>query len=172
MKDLLNEAKSLAGEKDIVDSLLGELGEMQSIYLSNVEIETHNNKLNWGTSAYKKLVQQINTTRISLGLGALRLDQTLTVASEMHSGDMHFQNYYSHRSADGTTYAERAKSAGFNGKSLGECLFRASSDPDAAYKSWWYNDSQRLILLSTTSNAVGVGNAQNYWTLNTGQAGQ
>ena len=95
MKDLLNEAKSLAGEKDIVDSLLGELGEMQSIYLSNVEIETHNNKLNWGTSAYKKLVQQINTTRISLGLGALRLDQTLTVASEMHSGDMHFQNYYS-----------------------------------------------------------------------------
>ena len=169
INDLLNEAKSLAGEKDLVDSLSGELGEMQSIYLDNVEIENHNNKLNWGTSAYKKLVQQINNRRISLGLGALRLDQTLTMASEVHSGDMHFQNYYSHRSADGTTYAERAKSAGFNGKSTGECLFRSSADPDAAYKAWWYNDSQRLILFSTNSNAVGVGNAQNYWTLNTGQ---
>ena len=172
INDLLNEAKSLAGEKDLVDSLSGELGEMQSIYLSNVEIEAHNNKLNWGTSAYKKLVQQINKRRISLGLGALRLDQTLTVASEVHSGDMHFQNYYSHRSADGTTYVERAKSAGFNGKSTGECLFRSSADPEAAYKSWWYNDSQRLILFSTNSNAVGVGNAQNYWTLNTGGTGQ
>ena len=172
INDLLNEAKSLAGEKDLVDSLSGELGEMQSIYLSNVEIESHNNKLNWGTSAYKKLVQQINKRRISLGLVALRLDQTLTIASEVHSGDMHFQNYYSHRSADGTTYVERAKSAGFNGKSTGECLFRSSADPDAAYKSWWYNDSQRLILFSTKSNAVGVGNAKNYWTLNTGETGQ
>jgi hypothetical protein len=172
INDLLNEAKSLAGEKDLVDSLSGELGEMQSIYLSNVEIETHNNKLNWGTSAYKKLVQQINKRRISLGLGALRLDQTLTIASEVHSGDMHFQNYYSHRSADGTTYVERAKSAGFNGKSTGECLFRSSADPEAAYKSWWYNDSQRSILFSTNSNAVGVGNAQNYWTLNTGGTDQ
>ena len=172
INDLLNEAKSLAGEKDLVDSLSGELGEVQSIYLANVEIENYNNKLNWGTSAYKKLVQQINKKRISLGLGALRLDQTLTMASEVHSGDMHFQNYYSHRSADGTTYVERAKSAGFNGKSTGECLFRSSADPDAAYKSWWYNDSQRLILLSTNSNAVGVGNAQNYWTLNTGETGQ
>ncbi|MDE0570853.1 MAG: CAP domain-containing protein [Verrucomicrobiales bacterium] len=172
MNDLLNEAKSLAGEKDIVDSLSGELGKMQSIYLSNVEIETYNAQLNWGTSAYKKLVQQINIRRVSLGLEALRLDQTLTVASEVHSGDMHFQNYYSHRSADGTTYLERAKSAGFNGKSTGECLFRSSADPDVAYKSWWYNDSQRSIMFSSSSNAVGVGNAQNYWTLNTGEISQ
>ncbi len=171
MNDLLNEAKSLAGEKDIVDLLSGELGKMQSIYLSNVEIETYNAQLNWGTSAYKKLVQQINARRVSLGLRALRLDQTLTLASEVHSGDMHFQNYYSHRGADGTTYAERAKSAGFNGKSTGECLFRSSADSDAAYKSWWYNDAQRSIMFSTSSNAVGVGNAQNYWTLNTGETG-
>lgn len=172
MSDLLNEAKSLAGEKDLVDSLSGELGKMQSVYLSNVKIEAHNAQLNWGTSAYKKLVQQINIRRVSLGLGALRLDQTLTVASEVHSGDMHFQNYYSHRSADGTTYLERAKSAGFSGKSTGECLFRSSADPDAAYKSWWYNDSQRSIMFSASSNAVGVGNAQNYWTLNTGEISQ
>ena len=113
----------------------------------------------------------MNQKRVALGFTALKINEQLTNASEMHSGDMHFQEFFSHKSFDGSSYADRAKSAGFVGKVYGEFLYRASVDPISAFNAWWITDTQRIMMLDKETNAIGVGRAENYWTVNIGKLG-
>ena len=136
---------------------------------SNRAILNFNDQVNWGTSLYKKLLSEINQKRIALGFNALKINEKLTTASEMHSGDMHFQEFFSHKSFDGAGYADRAKRAGFEGKVFGEFLYRASPDPISAFNYWWTVDSQRIMMLNKETDTIGVGRAENYWTVNIGK---
>ncbi len=131
----------------------------------------HNADINWGTSAYRSFAAQLNARRVALGLGALRLDGGLTAASEVHSGDMLFQNYFAHNGNDGSDFAKRVQGAGFAGKATGECIFKGDGGHEAAYKAWWHRDAYRRIMYSAQADTLGLGNARDYWTLNTGKSG-
>ena len=115
----------------------GNLDDIKLFIETNEAILNYNDQVNWGTTLYKKLLSQMNQKRVALGFTALKINEQLTNASEMHSGDMHFQEFFSHKSFDGSSYADRAKSAGFVGKVYGEFLYRASVDPISAFNAWW-----------------------------------
>lgn len=168
LADLVEEIKNQDAVSNVAD---GSLDDIKLFIETNEAILNYNDQVNWGTSLYKKLLLQMNQKRVALGFTALKINEQLTNASEMHSGDMHFQEFYSHKSFDGSSYADRAKSAGFVGKVYGEFLYRASVDPISAFNSWWITDTQRIMMLDKETNAIGVGRAENYWTVNIGKLG-
>ncbi len=169
---LSNIIEEINNKKEKVNGGDGAGDDLKSIKIfveSNRAILNFNEQVNWGTSLYKKLLLEINQKRIALGFNALKINEQLTTASEMHSGDMHFQEFFSHKSFDGAGYADRAKRAGFEGKVFGEFLYRASPDPISAFNYWWTVDSQRIMMLNKETDTIGVGRAENYWTVNIGK---
>jgi len=165
-----NELIALAKpNEDNPDSDVNSLSNLKLVYEKNEAIKSYNEQVNWGTSIYKKLLSEINQRRVALGLIALRIDQELTLASEMHSGDMHFQDFFSHKSFDGSGYAARAKNAGYAGKVYWELLYKLSPEPGEAFKAWWVSDSQRIMMFNKETDSMGVGRVNNYWTVNIGK---
>ena len=107
LADLVEEIKNQDAVSNVAD---GSLDDIKLFIETNEAILNYNDQVNWGTSLYKKLLLQMNQKRVALGFTALKINEQLTNASEMHSGDMHFQEFYSHKSFDGSSYADRAKS--------------------------------------------------------------
>ena len=164
--DLIDLAKS---NEDNSDSNLNGSSNLKLFYEKNEAIKIYNEQVNWGTAIYKKLLSEINQRRVALGLIALKIDEQLTLASEMHSGDMHFQDFFSHKSFDGSGYAARAKKAGYTGKVYWEFLYRLSPDPGEAFRAWWVSDPQRMMMFNKETDSMGVGRVNNYWTVNIGK---
>jgi hypothetical protein len=165
LRDLLKEA---GGADDFVE-ILDLLTATRTAVKEAEDAAVHNDTINFGTATYKAFAVLLNQRRLALGLGALRLDQKLSEACEGHSGDMHFQAYFSHTGKDGSSFGQRAKRAGFEGGASGECIFKGSGSATAAHKAWWYSDGHRLIMYAGGPNTLGLGTAADVWTLNTGK---
>jgi hypothetical protein len=166
---LVAEARGSDGKEDAPDTLLGRV---RVAFAASDAVRKLNASFNRGTAGYRSFAALLNERRIALGLGALRLEDTLTAASEMHSGDMFFQNYFAHNSTDGSKPGDRAKAAGFAGKLTGACIYRTSPDVQAAYKAWWMTPGFRAAMYASDPDVIGLGNAENYWTLNIGTSGK
>ena len=163
LRDQINEAGGADTFLKLFDMLSGTIDAEKEISA----VEEHNRRSHWATSTYKSFAKLLNGRRAALGLQPLRLEEKLSNACEAHSGDMHFKGYFSHTGADGSSFGQRAKRAGFTGSPRGECIFTGSSSPDAAHRAWWYSDGHRTIMYSTAPNTLGLGSAAGHWTLNT-----
>jgi uncharacterized protein YkwD len=79
-----------------------------------------------------QLLEQMNAVRVRRGLHALRLSRPLTAAARRHSASMAQKGYFSHASADGTSFWKRVASfydyRGHRRWSVGENLLWASPD--------------------------------------------
>ena len=166
---LVAEARGSDGKEDTPDTLLGRV---RLAFAAADAIAKLNDSLNRGTAGYRSFATLLNERRVALGLKALRLEDTLTAASETHSGDMFFQNYFAHNSTDGSKPGDRAKAAGFTGRLTGACIYRSSPDVKAAYKVWWITPGFRAAMYASDPDVIGLGNAENYWTLNIGTSGK
>jgi hypothetical protein len=166
---LVAEARGSDGKEDAPDTLLGRV---RVEFAASDAIGKLNDSLNRGTAGYRSFAALLNERRVALGLKSLRLEGTLTAASESHSGDMLFQNYFAHNSTDGSKPGVRAKAAGFAGRLTGACIYRRSPDVQAAYKAWWLTPGFRAAMYSSDPDVIGLGNAENYWTLNIGTSGK
>ncbi|MCP4846384.1 MAG: hypothetical protein GY899_00355, partial [Verrucomicrobiaceae bacterium] len=160
---LVAEARGSDGKEKEPESLLGRA---RVEFAASDAIGKMNNALNRGTAGYRNFAALLNERRVALGLKALRLEDTLIAASETHSGDMLFQNYFAHNSTDGSKPGVRAKAAGFTGRLTGACIYRTSPDVQAAYKAWWLTPGFRAAMYSSAPDVMGLGNAEAYWTLN------
>jgi len=167
--ELVAEARGSDGKEAVPESLLGRA---RVEFAAADAIGKANNLLNRGTAGYRIFAALLNERRVALGLKALRLEDTLIAASETHSGDMLFQNYFAHNSTDGTKPGVRAKAAGFTGRLTGACIYRTSPDVQAAYKAWWLTPGFRAAMYSSDPDVMGLGNAEAYWTLNIGTSGE
>ncbi len=112
--------------------------------------------------AARSVLAEINTVRTQHGLRALRLVRPLTAAAGQHSSEMGAQGYFSHDSADGTSFWRRVEghygSHGYRYWSVGENLLWSSGalDPEAALAMWMNSPPHRKNLLARNWRQVGL----------------
>jgi uncharacterized protein YkwD len=108
------------------------------------------------------LLREINRTRATHGLRALRWSRRLRAAANQHSASMAAKGYFSHESANGGAFWRRI--AGFYGWrgyrqwSVGENLLWSSPDvsPGGALQMWMNSPPHRENLLSRTWREIGL----------------
>lgn len=165
----LTEYISEAGGADDLVELLSLLASHAKATKDREAVVAHNKDSHWAGSTYKAFARILNERRFAIGQQTLRLDEMLSKACEGHSGDMLFQDYFSHTGKDGSSFGQRAKRANFSGAPTGECIYMGSAAAEPAHTAWWYSDGHRLIMYADRPNTLGLGTAEKYWTLNTGK---
>ena len=108
------------------------------------------------------VLADINAFRRDHGLSPLRLSAKLAAAARSHSSEMAERGYFSHDSANGTSFDRRiARYYSFKGArywSVGENLLWSSPDVDAsgALNMWLDSPPHRKILLTARWREVGL----------------
>ena len=108
----------------------------------------------------KRMLDLHNQTRASAGLRQLCVHPALQKAAEAHSQDMIDEDYFSHTSQDGTTFAQRIKLQGYNYRAAGENLAWGSGSlgaPDNIFKNWMNSSGHKANILSNSFREVGIG---------------
>jgi uncharacterized protein YkwD len=108
------------------------------------------------------ILAQINVARTAQGLVPLRVSAPLTAAAREHSRSMALGGYFSHDSADGSSFSQRVRryyaDPRFGSWSVGENLLWSSPDIDAAraIEMWMHSARHRQNLLSAGWREVGI----------------
>ena len=112
--------------------------------------------------AARSVVSEINAIRAQHGLRALRFVRPLTAAAGQHSAEMGTRGYFSHDSADGTSFWKRLEgfyvSTGYSYWSVGENLLWSSEPltPAEAVTMWMNSPSHRKNLLDKNWRQIGL----------------
>ncbi|XVV01217.1 CAP domain-containing protein [Actinosynnema sp. CA-248983] len=122
--------------------------------------------------AEAKVFNLTNAERAANGCPALGIDERLDKAARGHSEDMAAQNYFSHTSKDGRTFADRIKAAGYPSPGA-ENIAAGQRTPEAVVKGWMESPGHRANILNCKLKTLGVGMARGgsygvYWTQNFG----
>jgi len=110
-----------------------------------------------------QLLGQINLTRGRHGLRSLRLSAALTAAADQHSQSMAQKGYFSHDSANGSSFFKRIASfytyRGYSNWSAGENLLYSTPDidPAGALRLWLNSPEHRANLLNRNWREIGLG---------------
>jgi uncharacterized protein YkwD len=108
------------------------------------------------------VLANVNLLRHQHGLGALRLSSKLAAAARAHSTEMAQRGYFSHNSANGTSFDKRiSRFYSLGGKhfwSVGENLLWSSPDvsASAALDMWLNSTEHRKILLTARWREIGL----------------
>lgn len=107
--------------------------------------------------------------------GALYMHPQLRDAARAHSQDMATQDYFSHTSLDGRTFADRIRGAGYTASPIGENIGAGYASPQAVVAGWMSSPGHCVNIMSASYRALGVGYAytsgstyRHYWTQNFG----
>jgi len=116
------------------------------------------------TALEAAVVREINRVRTARHLEPLRAAPSLRTAALSHSKAMLELGFFSHDSADGTSFSERIEryytSRGWRSWSVGETLLASSGRQTAAatvVSSWLGSPPHREIVLSRSFRDVGIG---------------
>jgi uncharacterized protein YkwD len=108
------------------------------------------------------VLANMNVLRRQHGLSALRLSPALSAAARQHSTEMASRGYFSHSSANGSSFDRRiARYYGSSGRrywSVGENLLWSSPDvdPAGALKMWLDSPPHRKIMLTGRWREIGL----------------
>jgi uncharacterized protein YkwD len=110
------------------------------------------------SAAEAGLLQAVNQTRAAHGLGAVRIDATLTRAARAHSLEMFRGNYFAHG-------AFRTRMIRFHvrGPFVGENLAWGNgsyASPQTVIQEWLASPAHRANLLRPTFTRIGIGAVQ------------
>jgi uncharacterized protein YkwD len=114
------------------------------------------------SSLEQGVLADINTLRKQHGLAPLRLSARLSAAARQHSSEMAARGYFSHDSANGSTFDRRiARYYPIGGSrfwSVGENLLWSSPDVDAggALDMWWNSPEHRKNMLTARWREIGL----------------
>ena len=112
--------------------------------------------------AARSILAQINTVRAEHGLRALQLVRPLTAAAGQHSTEMGSLGYFSHDSADGTSFWKRVEgfyfAHGYRYWTVGENLLWSSGalSPAEAVRMWMKSPPHRKNVLGKNWRQIGV----------------
>jgi uncharacterized protein YkwD len=112
--------------------------------------------------AARSIVAEINIVRADHGLRPVRLARPLTAAAGQHSNEMGVRGYFSHDSADGTSFWKRVGefygSRGYRYWSVGENLLWSSGElsPASAVTMWMNSPTHRKNLLDSDWRQIGL----------------
>jgi uncharacterized protein YkwD len=102
----------------------------------------------------------LNAERAKHGLGPLRRNELLELASQRHSQDMVDQDFFSHDTPGGTDPEIRIRSTGYAAPLWGENLLwgtEADGTPVKAVEGWMNSPGHRAAILEPRFTEVGVG---------------
>ena len=108
------------------------------------------------------LLGEINRTRAERGLRPLRWSKRLTSAADQHSASMAAKGYFSHDSANGTSFWKRIATCygyrGYRNWSVGENILWSSPDvsPGGALHMWMTSPEHRANLLDRSWREIGL----------------
>jgi uncharacterized protein YkwD len=114
------------------------------------------------TSLEQGVLADINTLRKQHGLAPLRLSASLSAAARQHSSEMAARGYFSHSSANGSSFDKRIARYYPMGSnrfwSVGENLLWSSPDVDAggALNMWWNSPEHRKNMLTARWREIGL----------------
>jgi uncharacterized protein YkwD len=125
----------------------------------------------------KEMLASVNAARKKAGLRPLTADALLDKAAQRHAEDMLARGYFAHKSPSGTTVRERAISAGYGWRSIGENIAFGQTSVDEVMETWLNSPGHRKNILTADFTELGVGIAmglgpdgkyQVYWVQNFG----
>jgi len=114
------------------------------------------------SSLEQGVLHEINSVRREHALPPLRLSVRLSAAARQHSQEMAARGYFSHDSANGSSFDRRiARYYPLGGSrywSVGENLLWSSPDvdPDSALQMWWNSPEHRKNMLTSRWREIGV----------------
>ncbi|RMV79522.1 hypothetical protein ALP05_04074 [Pseudomonas caricapapayae] len=102
----------------------------------------------------------------------LSWNPTLEMAAQGHSQSMASENYFTHRGFDNDSPADRARSAGYGGRQIGENIAAGQSTASKAMASWLASPGHCANLMNPMFTEVGAAYATGtntdygvYWTM-------
>lgn len=104
--------------------------------------------------------QQINEIRQQYGMNPLQNNEKLALVARNYSQQMARKNFFSHVSPEGSTLAQRVRSAGISYWVVGENLFKSTniSQPvPLAVKGWMNSKGHRENILYANFAETGIG---------------
>jgi uncharacterized protein YkwD len=117
--------------------------------------------------AERSVVKRINQLRASHGLGALRADNRLAKAADVHSRDMLHRQFFAHTSSNGTsTYnrVHRYRRSNLIGETLAYQPIRGDTSPSAIVRMWKESPGHLAVLTDGRFRRIGVAKRKgNLW---------
>lgn len=111
-----------------------------------------------GNLSYEQQVLAItNTERAKAGCKPLASNAKLTTAARKHSQDMATNDYFSHTSQDGTSFATRITNAGYKWSGAAENIAKGQRTPADVMKAWMNSSGHRANILNCGLKDLGVG---------------
>lgn len=122
-----------------------------------------------------RIVELTNAQRRSSGLPELRFNPVLAAAAQKHSADMALEDFFSHKSPNGSNASQRAQALGYPSAFVGENIAAGRSTPEDAFAGWMNSEGHRNNILNPNYQEIGVGyyflandtgdtNYKHYWT--------
>jgi uncharacterized protein YkwD len=132
-------------------------------------------------TADKSLLAQVNAARSQPRMCGYRSfaaarpltwSNALGLAAQGHSRSMASENYFAHDGLDGDTPSDRARSAGYRGRQVGENIAAGQGSPSQAMQSWLASPGHCANLMNPRFTQVGAAYATGaqselgiYWTM-------
>jgi uncharacterized protein YkwD len=106
-----------------------------------------------------QVMKMVNQERVKVGCPALQLDPQLQQAAQTYAQDMADSGRFSHTSADGTTFVQRAKAAGYANPGA-ENISKGNQSAQAIMDAFMNSPGHAKNILNCDFTALGVGVAQ------------
>lgn len=99
----------------------------------------------------------------------LEWDYELERAAIAHSIDMNEQNYFSHTSLDGASFADRINGTNYTGKPTGENIAVGYKNEEDVFNGWKNSPGHCKNMMNSGHTDISVGRSADYWTMNFGK---
>ncbi|MDJ0696112.1 CAP domain-containing protein [Mastigocoleus sp. MO_188.B34] len=125
----------------------------------------------------QEVLKLTNQERTKFGLEPLLLGTKLSQISQNHSLDMATNDFFSHKSPNGSSAVERAEAQDYLYPYIGENIAAGYSTPEAVVAAWMNSPGHRRNILNPYYKEIGIGyyhlendtghvNYTDYWTQN------
>jgi uncharacterized protein YkwD len=104
------------------------------------------------------VVTLTNAERQRAGCDPLEVDSRLTAAAQAHAEDMAANDYFSHTSRDGSSFADRIRAAGHPSPAA-ENIAQGQPDARSVVADWMESEGHRRNILNCSLRTIGVGHA-------------
>jgi uncharacterized protein YkwD len=98
----------------------------------------------------------INQQRRAQGCASLEVNASLHQAARVHNEDMARNGIFSHTGSNGSSFAQRARDAGYTFTPTGETIAAGYSSAGAVVKGWMDSAPHREILMNCANQHIGL----------------
>jgi len=119
-----------------------------------------------GQNAIEEIISFINAERANVGLGSVRINNTLNSAAYAKSKDMAVNNYFAHTSPTGVGDIFFINQSGYKYRAVGMNLAKGDfKDSNALVQAWMNSPGHRKNILASFGKEIGIGIYGKYYTM-------